>query len=89
MTTFSMYSASIPVFKQILNSLLPLLEKAEAHVADKKIDPQALLQYRLFPDMLPSPARSRSPATSPKVRRRVSAVRTCRPTKTTKPASPN
>ncbi|MYM38080.1 DUF1993 domain-containing protein [Duganella qianjiadongensis] len=52
MTTFSMYTASIPVFKQILGAQLALLEKAEAHVAEKKIDPQALLQYRLYPDML-------------------------------------
>lgn len=52
MSTFSMYTASIPVFKQILGAQLALLEKAEAHVAEKKIDPQALLQYRLFPDML-------------------------------------
>ncbi|KQN78661.1 UNVERIFIED_ORG: hypothetical protein JN05_01889 [Zoogloea ramigera] len=53
MTTFSIYSASIPAFKQILNSLHNILGKAEAHIADKKIDPNALLQYRLFPDMLP------------------------------------
>jgi hypothetical protein len=53
MTTFSMYSASIPAFKQILNSLLTILDKAEAHTTDKKIDPAALLQFRLFPDMLP------------------------------------
>ena len=53
MTTFSMYSASIPVFKQILNSLTIILEKAEAHATEKKIDPNALLQFRLFPDMLP------------------------------------
>ncbi|TFW18027.1 DUF1993 domain-containing protein [Duganella callida] len=53
MTTFSMYTASIPVFKQILNSLHAILEKAEAHAAEKKIEPNALLQFRLFPDMLP------------------------------------
>nr|WP_315395675.1 DUF1993 domain-containing protein [uncultured Duganella sp.] len=53
MTTLSMYSASIPVFKQILNSLLAILDKAEAHAAEKKIEPAALLQFRLFPDMLP------------------------------------
>lgn len=53
MTTFSIYSASIPVFKQILNSLHNILDKAEAHATDKKIDPAALLQFRLFPDMLP------------------------------------
>lgn len=51
--TLSMYSASVPVFKQILNSLLAILDKAETHAADKKIDPNALLQFRLFPDMLP------------------------------------
>ena len=53
MTTFSMYSASIPVVKQILNSLLVILDKAEAHATEKKIEPAALLQFRLFPDMLP------------------------------------
>ena len=49
--TFSMYAASAPVFKQILNSLSAIIDKAEAHAADKKIDPQALLQARLYPDM--------------------------------------
>jgi hypothetical protein len=53
MTQLSMYTASIPVFKQILNSLLAILDKAETHAAEKKIDPNALLQFRLFPDMLP------------------------------------
>jgi hypothetical protein len=53
MTTFSIYSASIPVFKQILTSLSAILEKAEAHATEKKIAPEALLQFRLFPDMLP------------------------------------
>lgn len=51
--TFSVYTASIPVFKQILNSLNAILDKAEAHATDKKIDQNALLQFRLFPDMLP------------------------------------
>ena len=51
--TFSIYSASIPVFKQILGSLAAILDKAETHAQDKKIDPNALLQFRLFPDMLP------------------------------------
>src|SRR5471032_1221213 len=41
-----------PRVKQILNSLLVILDKAEAHAADKKIDPAALTQFRLFPDML-------------------------------------
>lgn len=51
--TLSMYSASVPVFKQILGSLSAILDKAEAHAAEKKIDQAALLQFRLFPDMLP------------------------------------
>jgi uncharacterized protein len=49
----SMYTASIPVFKQMLNSLSGILTKAEAHATEKKIDPNALLQARLFPDMFP------------------------------------
>ena len=51
--SFSMYSASLPVFHQILNSLLEILDKAERHVETTRIDPNALLHYRLFPDMLP------------------------------------
>jgi hypothetical protein len=51
--TISMYAASIPVFTQMLNSLKDILSKAEAHAAEKKIDPNVLLQARLFPDMLP------------------------------------
>ncbi len=47
------YQASIPVFTQILGGLKAVLSKAEAHAIDKKIDPNALLQARLFPDMFP------------------------------------
>lgn len=47
----SMYAASVPVFKQILNSLSAILDKAEAHATARKIDPAVLLQARLFPDM--------------------------------------
>jgi hypothetical protein len=49
--TISMYAASVPVFRQILNSLSDILSKAEAHCTDRKIEPAALLQARLFPDM--------------------------------------
>jgi hypothetical protein len=52
MTTF-MYTTSVPVFKQLLTSLQAILAKAEAHVAEKKIEPSAFLQARLFPDMFP------------------------------------
>ncbi|MGY0556683.1 DUF1993 domain-containing protein [Lysobacter sp. A421] len=48
-----MHAASVPVFKQMLGSLAAILEKAEAHASQRKIDPAVLLQARLFPDMLP------------------------------------
>jgi len=51
--TLSMYDASIPVFKQMLTALSDVLKKAEAHATEKKIEPDALLQSRLFPDMFP------------------------------------
>ena len=49
--TLSMYQASVPVFKQLLGGLSAVLVKAEAHAAAKKIEPNALLQARLYPDM--------------------------------------
>lgn len=49
--TSAIYTASIPVFKQMLGGLSQVLAKAEAHVMAKNIDPNALLQARLFPDM--------------------------------------
>lgn len=49
----SIYTTSIPVFKQMLGGLKGVLAKAEAHVTAKNIDPNALLQARLFPDMFP------------------------------------
>lgn len=51
--TISLYAASVPVFKQMLNSLDAILTKAEEHAVAKKIEPDALLQARLFPDMFP------------------------------------
>ncbi len=51
--SLSMYSASAPVFRRMLGSLADVLEKAEAHCLERKIDPAALLQARLFPDMFP------------------------------------
>ena len=51
--SFSMYEASVPVFKQILTSLSAIIDKAEAHATEKKIEPAALLQARLYPDMFP------------------------------------
>ena len=51
--TISMYDASVPVIKQMLAGLSGVLAKAEAHAAARKIEPAALLQARLFPDMFP------------------------------------
>ncbi len=51
--SLSMYSASVPVLKQMLTALSEVLAKAEAHATEKKIDPAALLGARLFPDMFP------------------------------------
>lgn len=47
--TSPLYQASAPVLKQMLTALSGVLQKAEAHVAAKNIDPNALLQARLFP----------------------------------------
>lgn len=51
--SMTMYAATVPVFRQILNSLAAVLEKAEAHAQEHRIEPDALLQARLFPDMFP------------------------------------
>jgi hypothetical protein len=51
--SLSIYTASVPVFRQLLGSLAAILEKAEAHADLKKIEPDALLKARLFPDMFP------------------------------------
>ena len=49
----SMYQASVPLFVNILGNLSRILDRAQAHVDAKKLDPTALTDYRLFPDMLP------------------------------------
>ena len=49
----SFYDSAVPAYLQILNSLSAIIDKAEVHCAAKKIQPEALLGARLFPDMLP------------------------------------
>jgi hypothetical protein len=49
----SMSQASSPVFLQGLKGLSGVLEKAAAHIEAKKMDQNAFLQARLYPDMLP------------------------------------
>jgi hypothetical protein len=51
--TISMYQTSVPVFIRMLNNLAAILEKAAAHAEAKKIDPAVLINFRLYPDMLP------------------------------------
>lgn len=46
-----MSRACIPVFEVGLNALSALLDKAAAYAEAKRIDPAALLNTRLFPDM--------------------------------------
>jgi uncharacterized protein len=51
--SLSMYQASVPAFLQMLDNLSAILDKAEAHAGNHKVDPEILLNYRLAPDMLP------------------------------------
>jgi hypothetical protein len=51
--TSPMYTNSTPVFKQMLTALQAVLTQAAEHVATKSIEPDAILQARLYPDMFP------------------------------------
>ena len=51
--TSPMYTHSVPVFVQMLTALKTILTQANEHVVAKSIEPDALLQARLFPDMFP------------------------------------
>ena len=51
--SLSLHTASVPVFTQLLGGLADVLAKAQAHATERKIEPDALLQARLFPDMFP------------------------------------
>ena len=51
--TLTIHQASVPVFVQGLKGLRGVLTKAAAHVETRKLDPDALLKARLFPDMFP------------------------------------
>ena len=48
-----MYSHAVPVFKQMLAALKAILVQAQAHAVARSIEPDALLQARLYPDMFP------------------------------------
>ncbi|OGB44382.1 MAG: hypothetical protein A3F76_17260 [Burkholderiales bacterium RIFCSPLOWO2_12_FULL_65_40] len=51
--TSPMYSHSVPVFKQMLTALKTILAQASDYAVAKSIEPNALLQARLAPDMFP------------------------------------
>ena len=51
--SLSMYTATVPPFRAMLNNLSAVLAKAEAHCEARKIDPNAFITARLYPDMLP------------------------------------
>ncbi len=50
---FSLYAATVPSYRQILEAVSSLLVKAESFCTEKGIAPQELIQARLAPDMLP------------------------------------
>jgi len=49
--TISLYQASVPQFKKMLGNLSTILEKAEIHSTNKKIDETVVLGARLSLDM--------------------------------------
>jgi len=49
--TVSIYTASVPVLKQMLGGLSGVLTKAAANAAERKIDPSVFIVSRLAPDM--------------------------------------
>ena len=51
--TSPMYINSVPVFKQLLTALKAILAEADKHVLANSIEPEALLQARLYPNMFP------------------------------------
>ena len=49
--TISMYQASVPRIINMLGNLSRIIEKAQSHADAKKIDPAAIIDFRLYPDM--------------------------------------
>jgi hypothetical protein len=49
----TMYKASVPQLDRTLRNLATILDKAQKHATERKIDPQVLLSMRLYPDMFP------------------------------------
>jgi len=51
--TLSLYDISVPVYARLVKCLAATLDKAEAHAVAGKIEPAALLDARLYPNMWP------------------------------------
>jgi uncharacterized protein len=51
--TVSLYSATIPSYRQVLGAVAGLLRTAQAFCAEQGIEPPELIQTRLAADMLP------------------------------------
>ena len=49
----SMYAVSVGVFTKMLTNLAAILDKAEAYAAERKFNPDVLVNQRLAPDMHP------------------------------------
>jgi len=49
--TISMYKVSVPIFVQLLNGQSGCIDKAEAHIVAKQLDPNFFLNMRFFADM--------------------------------------
>lgn len=49
----SLYDATVSSYRQTLGAVAGLLEKAEAFCSEQSMPPEALIQARLAPDMLP------------------------------------
>ena len=46
-----LHIGSVPVFRKMLTALDAILTRTENHIEEKKLEPDAFLQARLFPDM--------------------------------------
>jgi len=51
--SLSLHEMSVPAFERALNAFGAILDKAEAHAAARKFDPNVYLSLRLAPDQFP------------------------------------
>ena len=49
----SLYTATVPAFRQTVDATSHVVAKGEAFAAERGVDPAALFEARLAPDMLP------------------------------------